>query len=209
MRGRLFRQARARPRGTRLFYGLLVATSAIVLIWAGGFLWFTANLERQIADPNVETDAIVVLTGGSGRLDTGFTLLAEGRTKKLFVSGVDPATTREQIRRLARQAPDRFECCVVLGHAARDTVGNAAETSVWMQKQAFVSLRLVTGSYHMPRSLIEFRRAMPAVTLVPHPVFPEHVKIDRWWQWPGTTLLIAEEYSKYLFSLARARIASS
>ena len=28
---------------------------------------------------------IVVLTGGSGRLETGFGLLAEGHTKKLFV----------------------------------------------------------------------------------------------------------------------------
>ena len=179
-----------------------------MLIWASGFLWFTANLAREISDPIVETDAIVVLTGGSGRLETGFSLLAEGRTKKMFVSGVDPATTREQIRRLAQRSPERFECCVVLGRNARDTVGNAAETSAWIEEQAFASLRLVTGSYHMPRSLVEFRRVMPTVTVIPHPVFPEHVKVDSWWQSPGTALLIAEEYSKFIFSLARSWIAS-
>ena len=170
-------------------------------------MWFTGNLERQVANTSEATDAIVVLTGGSGRLETGSTLLAEGRTRKLFVSGVDPATSGEQIRRLLRQSPERFECCVVLGREARDTVGNAVETAQWMNRESFESLRLVTGSYHMPRSLIEFRRAMPSITFVPHPVFPEHVKLDRWWEWPGTAVLIAEEYTKFLFSLMRARVA--
>ena len=179
---------------------------AVGLLWVGGLLWFTGNLDRRVANTGIETDAIVVLTGGSGRLETGFNLLAEGHTKKLFVSGVGPTTSREQIRRLVQQSPERFECCVFLGRNARNTVGNAIETAEWMNRQSFGSLRLVTGSYHMPRSLIEFRRAMPSVTLVPHPVFPEHVKLDRWWEWPGTALLIAEEYTKFLFSLARARV---
>ena len=170
----------------RLLRRLLIATATVAAVWAGGFLWFAANIHREVADPDLETDAIVVLTGGSGRLETGFSMFAEGRARKLFVSGVDPATTREQLRQLIRRAPERFECCVVLGHAARDTVGNAVETAAWMREQDYASLRLVTGSYHMPRSLVEFLRAMPDVILVPHPVFPEHVKIDRWWQSPGT-----------------------
>ncbi len=182
------------------------ALLAIALLWVGGFLWFTGNLDRRVVNTNQETDAIVVLTGGSGRLEAGFTLLAERRTKKLFVSGVGPATSREQIRRLMQQSPERFACCVVLGRDARDTVGNAVETAAWIRQQSFASLRLVTGSYHMPRSLIEFRRAMPSVTVVPHPVFPEHVKLDRWWEWPGTAVLMAEEYTKFLFSLVRARV---
>ncbi len=58
----------------------------------------------------------------------------------------------------------------------------------------------------MPRSLIEFRRAMPRAKLIPHPVFPEHVKLDRWWEWRGTAVLIAEEYTKYLYSVVRLRL---
>ena len=196
-----------RPLGLQIVVSTLIAMLAIGFLWAGGLLWFTGNLDRRVVNTGDETDAIVVLTGGSGRLETGFTLLAEGRSRKLFVSGVGPATSREQIRRLVRLSPERFECCVVLGRSARDTVGNAVETAEWMHQQSFGSLRLVTSSYHMPRSLIEFRRAMPSVALVPHPVFPEHVKLDRWWEWPGTAVLIAEEYTKFLFSLARARLA--
>ena len=59
-------------------------------------------------------------------------------------------------------------------------------------------MRLVTASYHMPRSLMEFRRVMPDVRLIAHPVFPAHVRIDAWWRWPGTASLLAGEYIKYL-----------
>ena len=65
---------------------------------------------------------------------------------------------------------------------------------------------MVTGAYHMPRSLLEFRRAMPGAVLIAHPVFPTHVKLSQWWRWPGTASLVATEYSKYLMSLAWTRI---
>jgi uncharacterized SAM-binding protein YcdF (DUF218 family) len=51
----------------------------------------------------------------------------------------------------------------------------------------------------MPRSLIEFRRAMPGVGLIAHPVFTDNVHIEAWWRWPGTAGLIAREFNKYLF----------
>ncbi|MND03177.1 hypothetical protein D3C83_228760 [compost metagenome] len=37
---------------------------------------------------------------------------------------------------------------------------------------------------------------------MPHAVFPSHVKSD-WWRWPGTTSLIAREYTKYVLTWAR------
>jgi uncharacterized SAM-binding protein YcdF (DUF218 family) len=208
LRATFYPKAQARPLGWRIVVWTLIAMLAIGFLWVGGLLWFTGDLDRRVVNTGDKTDAIVVLTGGSGRLEAGFTLLAEGRSGKLFVSGVGPATSREQIRGLVHLSLDRFDCCVDLGRDARDTVGNAVETAEWMHRQSFASLRLVTSSYHMPRSLIEFRRAMPSVALVPHPVFPEHVKLDRWWEWQGTAILIAEEYTKFLFSLGRARLIS-
>jgi uncharacterized SAM-binding protein YcdF (DUF218 family) len=56
----------------------------------------------------------------------------------------------------------------------------------------------------MPRSLLEFRRRMPDVKIVPHPVFPDHVKQDEWWRWPGSTHLLVGEYGKYLVARLRA-----
>src|SRR5690606_33278403 len=108
-----------------------------------------------------------------------------------------------ELLRLSRQTPTEMECCIVLGYAAESTEGNATETAAWMAKEKFRSLRLVTANYHMRRSLLEFQGVMPDVEVVPHPVFPDAVKQDRWWLWPGTALLITTEYMKYLVALAR------
>ena len=67
-------------------------------------------------------------------------------------------------------------------------------------------MRLVTAGYHMLRSLREFSRVMPGVEVVPYPVFPETVHLDNWWQWPGTTALLFDEYVKFLASYLRSAI---
>ncbi len=170
--------------------------------WVAGFFWFIEQIPRHIEDPESVTDAIVVLTGGGGRLGAGLDLLARGRGGKLFVSGVYRGVEVAELLRASRQSPGELECCVELGHNAIDTRSNANETGQWVAAEGITSLRLVTASYHMPRSRVEFRRAMPTVRLIAHPVFPPNVRIDEWWRWPGTTSLLIGEYSKYLIALA-------
>ena len=150
-----------------------------------------------------QTDAIVVLTGGSSRLEEGLNLLAQRKAKKLFVSGVYRGVDVKQLLSLSQRAPDDLMCCIEIGHTATSTKGNAAETRTWMYKEGFRSLRLVTASYHMPRSMKEFRHYMPHVQLVPHSVFPAQFKRQQWWRWPGTAILILTEYAKYLTSAVR------
>ena len=72
-----------------------------------------------------------------------------------------------------------------------------------MNRNGFKSIRLVTANYHMPRSLIEFRRAMPSILIVPHPVYPPQFKRSRWWLWPGTAALLASEFNKYMIAMFR------
>lgn len=185
----------------------------LALAWAIGLFGFIARLPDGIDDPVRRTDAIVVPTGGSERLEEGLRLLIHGAAGKLFVSGVN-ADTRiaDLIARLPREAEKpslaMIACCVVLGHAADSTLGNAAETAAWMKAQGFHSLRLVTADYHMPRSLLEFHRAMPGIEIVMHPVFPNQLNRDGWWRSPGTANLLIGEYNKYLVAMARAAIAS-
>ncbi|MEK9662831.1 MAG: YdcF family protein [Alphaproteobacteria bacterium] len=184
----------------RLFLSI---AAALILFWIAGLFAFLRALPEHVDDTSTATDAIVVLTGGSLRLQTGLTLLQEGRAKRLFVSGVHRGVDVQQLLRLARQSPDAAECCISLGHEADDTAGNAAETSAWMAKHGYRSMRLVTAAYHMPRSLIEFHHAMPDVRIITHPVYPAQVKLDAWWRWPGTAGLIFDEYSKYLIARIR------
>ncbi len=179
---------------------------AVILLglcaWIAGFFWFVDQIPRSVEQPDAMTEAIVVLTGGAGRLGAGLELLARGRGEKLFVSGVYRGVEVAEILRASRQSPGKLECCVELGHDAVDTRGNANETSQWMAAEGFTSLRLVTASYHMPRSRVEFRRAIPAARLIAHPVFPAQVRIGNWWRWPGTASLLIGEYSKYLIAVA-------
>ncbi len=191
MRGR-------RWRGAKLAAGLVVLLAAA---WLGGFLWFVHLVPASVADPDSETDAIVVLTGGSLRVETGLQLLAAGKAKKLFVSGVYHGVDVGDLLRVSRQAPERVQCCIVLGHAAESTLGNALETASFMRDEGYASLRLVTASYHMPRSLLEFARAMPQIRVVPDPVFPDIVA--DWWLRPLGLELYAVEYVKFLAALAR------
>lgn len=184
------------------------AISLIVLlgILIAGFFAFVGKLPRQVDDPDGRTDAIVVLTGGSERLAAGFALLSQGHAEKLFISGVGRGTSRDAIRARAGAA-ERFDCCVVIGREALNTRGNADETAAWLRAQDYNSLRVVTASYHMPRSILEMRRVMPGITLVPHPVFPRRVKIAAWWRSPGTASLLAGEAAKYWAATVRAWIS--
>jgi len=185
----------------RLLWLGLPGFCVAVLAWLAGLVWFASMIPKPGPGYAGNTDGAVVLTGGSGRLDEGLRLLSAGRANRLFVSGVYRGVDVAALLRLARQTPGSLECCIMLGYSADDTVGNARETAVWMKSQGYKSLRLVTASYHMPRSLLEFRRLMPDVELVPHPVFPARFKQSQWWLWPGTAGLIAREYNKYMMAV--------
>ena len=188
-------------RRLRVILGILLG---LALLWGVGFIWFAATLPDGATAPDTRTDAIVVLTGGADRVETGLRLLSAGRAQKLFVSGVYPGVDVAQLLRVSRLPAGQLECCIVLGYVADTTKGNARETANWMRQNGYRSVRIVTASYHMPRSLVEFRSAMPDAVLVPHPVLPPQFHQDEWWRWPGTATLIALEYSKFLLAAARA-----
>ena len=138
-------------------------------LWFGALLRFNADLPRlQKEVPRAE--AIVVLTGGKGRLEHGVEVLAQGDGKRLLISGVHPLTNKAILSESMGLPKKLLGCCVDLGHAAGDTVGNADEARRWMLRHRYNSLRLVTSRTHMPRALLEFRAQMPEARIIPDPV---------------------------------------
>ncbi len=182
-----------------------LALVALILfgIWLGGLVWFVVTSLRIADDPAVPTDAVVVLTGGRFRIETGLALLAGGTAKKLFVSGVNQKIDRDELLRTLGPAAGREACCIVLGHEADNTFGNARETALWMEHEGYRSLRLVTSWYHMRRSLVEFARAMPQILIIAHPVHVPHHEPEHWPSWRGEALLLIGEYDKFLAAWAR------
>jgi uncharacterized SAM-binding protein YcdF (DUF218 family) len=196
---------RSRSRDRRS--GRFVLTSLLVLlaVWTGGLFLFADSIPDTVEDAETHTDAIVVLTGGSGRLRAGIDLLLADRGDRLFVSGVYRGVEVTQLLAVLKQRTDDIEDRISIGNAV-DTIENAIETAAWMKENEYTSMRLVTAAYHMPRSLLEMHDIMPEVKIVPHPVFPDHVKQDEWWAWPGTAALTASEYNKFLIAWLRLRI---
>lgn len=184
---------------------ILTVLFLLVIAWIAGLVWYASAIPVPGQDRDRRVDAIVVLTGGSERIDEGLALLEAGLGDVLFISGVPAAVAPDDLWRAfgIDPAPDVADR-IVLGHAAANTLGNAEETAAWVRTRGYRSLRLVTAAYHMRRALLEFRAVMPGIDPIPHPVYPPHVKQEEWWRFPGTALLLTREYMKYL--VARVRL---
>ncbi|TNE61742.1 MAG: YdcF family protein [Alphaproteobacteria bacterium] len=159
-------------------------------LWALGFAYYVVQLPEVAEIPAMEADAIIVLTGGAGRLEAGMTLLQQKTAERLLLSGVHPSVEMTELSALTGLDMSLFNCCVDLGRSARNTIGNATESRTWARSHGFRRLIIVTADYHMPRSLVVFRRAMPEAEFIAYPVNsgrPVH--------------LLAKEYTKYVFTV--------
>ena len=170
---------------------------ALLLLWLGGFAWFLRAAQETAID-STATDAIVVLTGGAERVETGFRLLSEGLAPRLFISGVHPDTRLADLARGAGADPARLAGRVELGHAAASTRGNAVEIAAWARTRDITTIRLVTAGYHMPRARSELRRTMPELRVVPHSVTPPRLRDEGAFWRPRNWGLLLCEYCKFL-----------
>ena len=197
----------ARRRGLPARVGLFaVAASAAALVL--GFLFFAARIVEATAPVDPHAEGIVVLTGGSARIDGALQLLAERRASRLLISGVNPVVNRQTLAgKVANDLDGVLACCVDLDHQALDTIGNAAETRAWAEAKGFTSLIVVTSDYHMPRSMVELAGAMPNMRLIPYPVVNPELHLADWWRNPSAFALLVREYGKYLAALARQPFA--
>lgn len=130
-----------------------------VIAYVLGFGIFMLRLAKPAE--GVTTDAIVVLTGGRGRIDRGVALLKAKAAKRMLVSGVPMGVTRDDLARENKAPRSLFRCCIDLGDAAVDTRSNAEETADWVRTHGYKSIRLVTSDWHMARARMELASALP------------------------------------------------
>jgi len=188
----------------RIVIGIAGGTLALVAL---GFVLFANAVTREPEVQSVYADGIVVLTGGQTRISEAARLLEDKRGERLLISGVNRKIGRPSLLRISGLDEELFNCCVDLGYAALNTVGNADETRRWAEALGYQRLIVVTASYHMPRSLAELARAMPGIELLPHPVAPDVIRRKAWWLDSTTTRLLASEYIKFLPAAARLVVA--
>ena len=185
----------------RVFLSVIFLT---LLGYGLGFVLFVSSLPAPLAVPP-KADGIVALTGGDERLDTAVALFEHGAGKRLLISGVSQKTTKETVGKMSDGGP-RFACCADIGYA-EDTHDNAREAAAWTREHHFNSILIVTGRYHMPRTMQEFSSALPDKSLIAYPVDQSRIDLGGWWRHPRTVGLLHREYVKYLASLVTTRLA--
>ncbi len=164
------------------------AAAFFLILYALGFILFTVTLGRPVAASAQRTEAIVVITGGKGRIERGVEVLKAGRARRMLVAGADPAVTKGDLVRRLGGNKRLVECCVDLGSESVDTRSNAEEASRWLAKHRYRSFRLITSDYHMRRARYDFGEVLgDKYKLVPDAIRSQ----------PHFTTLFGE-YNKYV-----------
>lgn len=158
----------------------------IALAWVVGFGWFMLALPGPADDR--PTDAIVVMTGGPGRIDRGLALLRAHAAQRMLVSGVGTNVGPRALANEYKVSPGLFSCCIDLGHEAIDTKSNAEETRDWIRRRGYKSVRLVTSDWHLRRARLELANALGPDVMVIGDGVPGNPKAP----------LLLSEYNKLL-----------
>jgi uncharacterized SAM-binding protein YcdF (DUF218 family) len=146
--------------------------SIVLLLYLIGFIVFSVTLGSAAGESR--TDGIVVITGGSGRIEHGVDMLGKGYAERMLISGTDPSVTKADLVHRLGGRKRLVGCCVDLGSESVDTRSNAEEARRWLDKHHYKSFRLVTSDWHMRRARYEFRRVMrDKYRLVPDAVHTE------------------------------------
>ncbi|MDO5386782.1 MAG: YdcF family protein [Pseudomonadota bacterium] len=177
-----------------------------VLLWFAGLAVFNRYINSYENDRETKTDAIIALTGGSNRIKEAASLLNEGYSSTLFISGVEKGVSFNEIvnvQKLDIHSGNE----VIIERASKNTVENAIKTNEWIKDNNIKSIRLVTSNYHMPRSVLEFKSQNAGVKIILNPVYSDKVS-DKWWKNWGSFVLIASEYTKFIIVYAKISILS-
>ena len=178
------------------------------LLWAMAFAVYLVRMEHVATDPDIKSDALIVLTGGNSRVEHGFALLANGSAPVLFISGVGAnVTTNEMLVQHAtpaiRNQITHRGGTIIFDYKASTTQTNAEQAAAFVRAHHYQKIRLITAHYHMPRSLLEFHSALPEVTILAEPVTPDEFKTANWWENETMRSLVLQEFHKYLAAQLR------
>lgn len=177
----------------------LILISASLIFIISFFCFFIKDLE-VVADEVPYVDAIVVLTGGAGRVEEGLRLFREGRGGYLILSGVEETSTLDTIFPGRNLKAIVETSRIIIDIKSKRTIDNALNVKKIVEDKGINSLVLVTSNYHMKRAFTLFSKTVPGdVRLYRHPVNGPNFKNNEWWQNWKSLKLVTSEFSKYIW----------
>ncbi len=169
------------------------------------FVGFATSLSRFRPTEAGRADAIVVLTGGTGRAEAGLKLLRTGVADLLILSGVDKDADVDSIFLEPLSAEEKAR--IVLEKHSTSTLENAREIKKLTEKLHLSSIVLITSVYHMRRAQFVFEKTLsPAVRIRLYPVESPNFDSHRWWKGEGLFIVMGE-FLKYWWYYLRLSIA--
>ena len=180
----------------RLFNLALYFGSLSLMFWIIGFVLFCLYALSFKYFPQKESDAVVVLTGGTNRVQTGLNMITDNKAGYMLISGVHKEVKKTTL--FPNASPETLDK-ITLGYEALDTKGNAKEIKSWLSGKEIKSILLVTSFYHMPRSIFEIKKANNNLKITPLPVFPKSFNQSVDWIKTRYAWLLFIEYHKYVF----------
>lgn len=173
------------------FLALLLLVFSVIAVLFIDFSYTTFSLRQR----TVSTDAIVVLTGGRGRVEEGIRLYQAGRARRLFLVGVDPSVRKADL--FTEKLGERGGEDIILEKASRNTLENALYSRDLIARYEIRSVQLITSRYHMKRAVLIFHSVLPKdVAVYPYPVDSKNLK-QEWWSHGGSFRLLLGEFYKY------------
>lgn len=179
--------------------GILLVLVIFAIAASVLFIYFTYET-FSFRQREVTTDAIVVLTGGRGRVEEGVKLYRKNRSQWLFLIGVDPSVRKAEL--FPEKHGERGGEGVFLEKISRNTLENALQAREFIRKKDVHSIQLITSRYHMKRAILIFQNVLPKnIVIYPCPVDSKNLK-EEWWSHGGSFRLLFSEFYKYsLFRL--------
>lgn len=171
---------------TLVIIGLVVITALFI-----DFTYKTFSYRQNTQ----KADAIVVLTGGKGRVEEGIRLFRESRAEYLIFVGVDPSVRKSDLYHPKPGDPSADN--VILEKSSRNTLENSIFGRDVIVRSGVHSVLLITSRYHLKRASILFRNSLPKnITIIPYPVDSVNLK-ESWWSHGGSFQLLFREFYKY------------
>lgn len=147
-----------------------------------------------------KADAIVVLTGGKGRVEAGLNLLRRGMAGILIISGVNEDADVNSIYLKKLNEDEKLK--IILEKRSKSTYENAIEVRRLLNAYNIRSLVLMTSLYHMKRAEYIFTRVLPpGVRIETYGVSTPNFD-ESGWRSGNSLLILTVEFLKYYWYVA-------
>lgn len=161
------------------------------------FISFVQDLRTYKFDKE-RVDAIVVLSGGLGRVEEGLKLLKADKGEYLIISGVDRDSDINSIFFLHNPVDFIDKKRIILEKSSSSTFENASDVKEIVDRRGFKSIILITSAYHIKRAGFTFSRVFTDdVKIFYHTVSTENFNEEAWWRDSNSTLLLLTEFVKF------------